>query len=216
MQSSTLNKTGRPVYNRVLPVSIARRKRQTIDKIQHTFYIYCYFEQNPRTKNYEMVYKTISRQRLIEAIQNKEVVLVNGKLSKDGRLLFTVPETLEKAVPMVAESIRNYLELRYGKDLTGRCVEASNLITSHLSLYGFVRTREVSGWCLYDDPIGCSTRPYDEHTWVEAESTKLPKRLYIDITADQFNRYVDDKYSKINITKKLLHNMSYTEPQESE
>jgi len=107
--------------------------------------------------------------------------------------------------------VRAHLEKKYGaENLAGKCIEASEIIVAILKAFGYENAHTVEGWCHYDDPAGCSNRDYDEHTWVELDG------LYIDVTADQFNPYMDKPFDKIIINTGLSHGMCYEEPETDE
>ena len=106
----------------------------------------------------------------------------------------------------VAQEVRDYLIGKYGQDrLQGKCIEASDKIVTKLNYYDIASTA-VEGWVWYDYDDGCTDRPYDEHTWVETEDGYV-----IDVTADQFNSFVEEEYPEIIISDELPHNFSYDE-----
>lgn len=100
--------------------------------------------------------------------------------------------------------VRHNFEKKYGEDLQGKCIEASETIQKMLLEKG-IETKLVEGWCHYDDSSTCSDRDYDEHTWLECDG------LYIDITADQFSYFIDEKIPKILVGDKPYY-MKYEEP----
>jgi hypothetical protein len=94
----------------------------------------------------------------------------------------------------VAVSVRKALELKHQYPdgscrLNGACIEASELIVKRLSEVA-VKARTVEGWCVYDDQNYGSSRPYDEHTWVEVDAER--GTLFVDVTLDQFQPAMDD------------------------
>lgn len=89
--------------------------------------------------------------------------------------------------------------------LYGKCIEASDKIVELLNKEG-IDAKTIEGWCLYDFDDGCSDRPYDEHTWVE-----LKDGTYIDVTATQFQSFIDEDIPEIIIGDKPYY-MSYEEP----
>lgn len=103
--------------------------------------------------------------------------------------------------------VREELENKYGVDfLYGKCIEASDKIVALLSQQG-VRSKIVEGWVIYDNPEGCTDRDYDEHTWVETEDNYI-----LDVTATQFNHFMDEDYPSIIVSEELPYGFSYDEP----
>ena len=114
-----------------------------------------------------------------------------------------------QAIRVICRAVRDDLVARYGKDcLYGTCIEASERICSNLKRHN-IEAKIVEGWCHYDDASSCSDRDYDEHTWVEA--TIDGKMLYLDVTADQFQFYIDEEIPNIIIGEKPYY-MVYEEP----
>ena len=107
----------------------------------------------------------------------------------------------------ICKQVRDELVNKYGEDfLYGKCIEASDKIVELLNKEG-IDAKTVEGWCVYDDDSGCSDRPYDEHTWVELEDG-----TYIDVTATQFQSFIEDDIPDI-IIGNIPYYMSYNEPQ---
>lgn len=112
-----------------------------------------------------------------------------------------------KIIYNICKQVRNELVNKYGKDyLYGKCIEASDKIVELLDKQG-IKAKVVEGWCNYDDPTCCSDRPYDEHTWVE-----LADGTYVDVTATQFQCFMDEEIPEIIIGAKPYY-MSYEEPE---
>lgn len=116
------------------------------------------------------------------------------------------------------ETVRRKLSLQYNGDVTGQCVEASDIIVELLRRYGYLDVKCVCGYCVYDDWSHCSDAPYDPHTWVELWLPNEELPYYLDVTADQFNYGMDPdhKFSSIIFRKGLPHGMRYTKPEEDE
>lgn len=125
-----------------------------------------------------------------------------------------IPETLFSDIQRLAHAIRTELEDRYGYDLSGFCIDASEILVSRLKCELSVDANIVEGWCQFDDETYGSDRPWDPHTWVEIPAYGL----CIDITADQFNygMSVENQYPKILVQKGLAHGIRYDEPSWSE
>lgn len=119
------------------------------------------------------------------------------------------PEAIA-AISEIATKVRQELEEKYGEDLAGNCIEASEMITAHLSCELGVAAKTVEGWCQFDDECYGSDRPWDPHTWAEIPSVNL----YIDVTADQFNygMAIKNEYPSVIVQQNLPHGMRYDEP----
>lgn len=118
-------------------------------------------------------------------------------------------ENFRKELLEVATDIRNKMvELytdKYGLNLCGKCIEASDLIVEKLAKKG-IEAKTVEGWCIYEDDSSCSDRCFDEHTWVEC------KNYYIDVTADQFNSCMINALADIYVTEDRPSCMVYEKP----
>lgn len=111
---------------------------------------------------------------------------------------------------LLARSVRDEMVERYGPDLQGKCIEASERLVKRLSESLNLEAITVAGWCRFDDEHYGSDRPWDPHTWVEIPTLNL----YVDITADQFNwgMFTENDYSPVTICQGLPHGMQYNEP----
>lgn len=180
-------------------------KRETTFKVSWSDY-------NQKDYTCTRQHAEVKRSELIRAVKNKEIVLVNGKISVDDRVRWEIPKDYKKRIDMILKSVRQAMEYKYGTgtDLAGRCIEASELIVDNLRYWGYRDCKTVEGWCKFDDATGCSDRPYDPHTWVELNNGKV----YIDVTADQFNLFMDKEFKSIVINKGLPYGMVYNEPVE--
>ena len=113
----------------------------------------------------------------------------------------------------VANDVRSHMVHTYGEDfLHGKCIEASDMIVDLLKQKD-VDAKAVEGWVTYDNPEGCTDRDYDEHTWVEVKS--LEDTFILDVTATQFNHFMDEDYPPIIIAGELPYGFSYEEPKNS-
>lgn len=124
----------------------------------------------------------------------------------------TKSEICQQKIYDIAKSVRDELVHKYGDCLCGKCVEASEIIAEKLTQAG-IECEIIEGWCVYDEFMGCSDRPYDEHTWVVA--TVCNKKLYIDVTADQFQPYIDEEIPPIIIGHQPTY-MQIDEPDEEQ
>lgn len=113
----------------------------------------------------------------------------------------------EKLYYNIASQVRKELIDKYSEDfLYGKCIEASDKIVDLLSKEG-INATAVEGWVHYDCDEGCTDRDYDEHTWVETEDGYV-----IDVTATQFNHFMDEDYPTIIVQNELPYGYSYDEP----
>lgn len=113
----------------------------------------------------------------------------------------------EQSYKEIASQVRKEIVDKYGEDfLYGKCIEASEKIVELLSKEG-INSKTIEGWVHYDCDEGCTDRDYDEHTWVETEDGYI-----IDVTATQFNSFMEEDYPDIIISKELPHGYSYDEP----
>lgn len=119
-------------------------------------------------------------------------------------------ESMNSVVQKIATQVRDEIVDKYGADnLYGKCIEASDKIKELLDKEG-IDSHTVEGWCIYSEDASCSDRPYDEHTWVE-----LNDGTYIDVTATQFQSFVDEEIPDI-IIGDMPNYMTYEEPEVDE
>ena len=156
--------------------------------------------------------KFIPKDELVRGVKQREIILLNGKILKGTNEIqwSTELDNAEKLIKLVAYKVRKLMEYRYGvgTDLCGECIEASELIAAILRYLGYADCKVVEGWCAFGDGSSCSDAPYDPHTWVELDGGTV----YIDVTADQFNHFMEFPYKPIEIRRGLPHGMVYNEP----
>ncbi len=115
-------------------------------------------------------------------------------------------ELVEKYYPDIIKAatlVRKKFEEKYGSgvNLCGKCIPASDTIVVILQSKGY-RAKTVEGYCWYERNLGyCSDAPYGEHTWVQVYGlTKLNNKvLYVDVTGDQFNLFLEEGYGLRNV-----------------
>lgn len=169
-----------------------------------------FFEYNEKKQLCEEKNNNLKREELCRLVAAQVVVPVNFRVQEDGKQeiikldLFNRPVTLQRTL----SAVRLFMEKVYGTetDLAGHCIEASEYIVAILKTLGYNQAKTVEGWCLYDDPAGCSDRDYDAHTWTELDG------LYLDVTADQFNPYMDEAFEEIIMSEHLPFGMMIDEP----
>jgi hypothetical protein len=173
------------------------------------------FQYNKSSYSYHLVDYVTNKLEVLKAIKNNKLILVNASITSDNkiRVLNIFDYKPENKIRHIIECARLYMVRLYGAgtNLCGRCIEASELIVSMLNYFGYMNCKTVEGWCKFDDDSSCSDAPYDPHTWVEAENSKV----YIDVTADQFNTcmYKENEYPGIIFRVGLPYGMCYDEPE---
>lgn len=151
-----------------------------------------------------------------EAVVSNNCIIVNCTIQSSGQIYKRRYKTESHKISSVAKVVRKELEKDAwgnGESMSNRDTEASRILSELYEYLGF-RSRIVNGWCKYDETPANGTRPYSWHTWVEI-LLNGSKTIYIDITADQFNRYMShgNKYQSLILTTwGLPHGMSYKEP----
>ena len=155
----------------------------------------------------------IGKRAFYEYIQNNCIVPINFTISST-RLTQTKFKDAKEMMESVVKTVRHYMEITYGTgtDLAGRCIEASEYIKKIFKYLGYIDVETVEGWCLFDSEDYGSDVPYDPHTWVEIDQGKI----YIDVTADQFNpgMFIENYYKPIIVNRGLPHGMMHNEPEE--
>lgn len=185
--------------------------RQSMEKE----YIVGKFKYSPKEYTCTIKKAKIEAATVVKMLKSKECVFINAffRDANGGQIVVRRIEKSTNTVVRVAKLVRNVLEAKYGTgtDLAGTCIEASETLAAIYRELGFKGVKTVEGWCMFDDDSCCSDRPYDEHTWVE-----LSGKIYVDITADQFNpgMYLENKFKPIIICEGLPHGMCYDEPQD--
>lgn len=168
---------------------------------------------NEQRMRYEQAFIYGNYKKIIQAIYKLKPVLINATIQSGSKIYFRKYKNSMSQVESVAKIVRKVFEDRIGTgtDLCGHCIRASELLLGIYVSLGYMG-RTVEGWCEFDDEYYGSDRPYDEHTWLELFANN--KKLYIDITADQFNpgMYKENEYPAITISMGLPHGMSYSEP----
>lgn len=168
---------------------------------------------NEKRMRYEQAFIYGNSKKIIQAIYKCKPILINATIQSGDKIYFRKYKNLMSQIESIAKIVRRVFEDRIGTgtDLCGYCIMASELLLGIYVSLGYMG-RTVEGWCEFDDEYYGSDRPYDEHTWLELFVNN--KKLYIDITADQFNpgMYKENEYPAITINMGLPHGMSYSEP----
>lgn len=157
--------------------------------------------------------KYIPKLYMYNMINSQQIIPINFTHSGN-RLTELKFNNTKELVDNTAKAVRRYMETVHGTgtNLAGYCIEASAYIVAILKYLGIKNVTTVEGWCLYDDEDYGSDVPYDAHTWVELNNGKV----YIDVTADQFNAGMDkeNEFTPIIIRSGLPHGIRYDEPEE--
>lgn len=163
--------------------------------------------------NEQDYYKWVNEgNKVLHKIYQKEYVYANKKIAKELIKIakeLVVDDNLEK-IKQIASEVRQIMVKKYGKgnNLSGHCVQASDLIIEKLKQVGITKIKSPNGYCLLDENCGFEY-PYDDHVWVEACG------YYIDVTAEQFNDYLserDEQFPPICIFKKRPRCMALRKP----
>jgi len=113
---------------------------------------------------------------------------------REKREILAIVQKYYPDIIAVATALRKKLESMYGTgtELAGKCIMASEALCKELTKRGY-KCKTVEGWCWYDTCDNITNEPTDAHTWVQVYGlSKLGNRvLYVDITGDQFNPYLD-------------------------
>ena len=108
-------------------------------------------------------------------------------------------QSKKETINNIAVTVRNNILRTYGTT-QGKCIEASDRIASMLVEMGFnAHVKQV--WCLYENFENCMDYCYEEH-WV-AYVLLDGRRLYIDVTMDQFQWAFSKKLPEVYMGYKL-------------
>lgn len=172
--------------------------------------IFTYDKQN---MNCIYTRRYITKIYMYKLINNQQIIPINFTI-KANRLTQIKFKDNKELINNTTKIVRNYMERIYGTgtSLAGRCIEASEYIATILRYFGIKDAKTVEGWCIYDDEDYGSSIPYDAHTWVELNNGKV----YIDVTADQFNSGMEQEnsFAPIIIKNGLPHGIRYDKPEE--
>ena len=167
-----------------------------------------YYFKHINNWNYDKGIIELSRDQLLNGIISNRFYPINCTVNNRIVVKSLVKE--ERTIRDMLKTVRKYLEDKYGTgtNLTGHCIEASELVILLLKSMNYRDAKAVEGWCSFDDEYYGSDRPYDPHTWVECG------KYYIDVTADQFNpgMWGNHQFKPVIFKVGLPHGMSYTEP----
>lgn len=110
-------------------------------------------------------------------------------------------DKLMRTIIDMATRVRRGLEKKYGlKNMMGKCIEASDTLAELLKRAGYnAKSKQV--WVLYQNFESCSHYCYEEH-WI-VEVLYSSKRIYIDVTLDQFQWAFDIELPAIWFNDKL-------------
>lgn len=111
-------------------------------------------------------------------------------------------------IKKICQKTRKEMVEKYGKNLTGRCIEAAKKIRDEL-LNEDIAAYTVEGWCEFEQDIGFTNTPFDPHTWTEVLLGS--DFYYIDVTVDQFSYAMIEKIPPI-IIGEMPDYMSYVKP----
>lgn len=95
---------------------------------------------------------------------------------------------------------RNLMVNKYNGNLMGKCIEASDQLYELLIKAGF-NAKPQQVWCLYELFENCTDICYEEH-WLTYVLYK-GRRVYIDVTMDQFQWAFSRKLPEIYFDTKL-------------
>ena len=178
--------------------------------------IVCYCNKKIRDKNGEVaIYELVDQRRdsiLIRSWKLKELLIsgeyhcLNLILTKDKQIKSRQKTENRSIIKKIALYERNITLKKYSGELYGKCIETSDRIVKRLSTVG-IKAYTFECWCVFDDENYGSDRPWGEHTLVITD-----KGLVVDVTADQFNCAMEDKYKELEIGTKLPNKMTFYEP----
>lgn len=97
-----------------------------------------------------------------------------------------------------ATAVREYLVKKYNGFLDGKCKEAADLLVVELAKHG-IKASKHYGACIYDTCVGITGEPWAPHCYVLVHDGK--SRVYLDITATQFQSVIDKHIPEVILTK---------------
>lgn len=116
--------------------------------------------------------------------------------------------TKKEIMENVCREVRQETVKKYGTNLAGHCIEASETIKDRLNKEG-IEANTVEGWCEFEKDVGYTNFPFDPHTWTEAFIDS--EYYYLDVTADQFAYAIIEEIPPV-IIGKMPDYMSYLKP----
>lgn len=106
----------------------------------------------------------------------------------------------------ICNTVRDELVYKYDDELLmDKCIEVSEEIYNKLSELGY-DVDIIDGYCIFDI-INDVNKTYAEHSWVELYDDN--NIIYIDISASQFQKYINEDIPDIIIGNKPYY-MNYT------
>ena len=107
---------------------------------------------------------------------------------------------------------RNNLIQKYGNNLMGKCIEASDTIVDIIEKKsnGKLKAQAKQVWVLYENFEGCTDICYEEHWLVKVLVKGYP--YYIDVTMDQFQWAFYRQLPEIYFERKLPNFYLVREP----
>lgn len=189
-----------------------------VDKFD--IYAFSYHPCKNRIVDYEVLAKkhTVNSEDFYKLYRCGVIIPINFKVDiLNLEIIKTNIDNQKDAIINTAKAVREFMVKSYGvgTDLAGHCIEASDYIVKIMRTIGYKNWKQVEGYCLYDNEDYGSDHPYDEHTWVQSSDNKI----YVDVTADQFNAgmFEENDFKDIiisNIKNGLPHGMRYDKPKE--
>lgn len=151
----------------------------------------------------------VKKERLIDA--KDRIIPVNFQFTNEGIQPLSFDNRVDAARHTV-QTLRTYMVENYGheQELTGKCIEAAELLVKMLRANGVFDARSVSGFCRFE-----KTGEYAHHTWTEIYSpafeTEPTHFWYADVTAEQFNDMMrpENQYPQTILQPGLPANMYY-------
>ena len=98
-----------------------------------------------------------------------------------------------------AQAVNVLLKQKCGDDLTGRCIEASDMLTERLTKLGYTcKSRQC--FVMYANWCSCSDRCYDEHWYTEVITSE--GLICADATMAQFRWAFNDVLPEVYVGEK--------------